>query len=46
MSRTTRREPRKPRDWNAVAIFKKGGAHKDKRKEESKNSCRKWKSEN
>ena len=39
--RKSKLKPRKQRDWLAVdAHFRKGGAMKDKKKEEAKKACR------
>ena len=40
-----RKKAAKPRNWFAVHAFQRSGAghHGDKKKERSKNACRKWK---
>ena len=44
-SSKSRKKAAKPRNWFAMHAFQRSGAghHGDKKKERSKNACRKWK---
>ena len=45
MAKNSKRSaPKKPRNWIAVHAFQRGGGgnHGDKKKQSSKQACRKW----